>query len=48
MVVIYYLFNVLIVLHKFDGCCSTKCKETIHTPLERQKELRKGIDNGIP
>lgn len=31
----------------YEGCCSTKCKETIHTPLERQKELRKGIDNGI-
>ncbi|GGH68243.1 UPF0176 protein [Filimonas zeae] len=29
-----------------DGCCSTECKDTIHLPLERQKELRKGIDNG--
>jgi UPF0176 protein len=31
---------------KFDGCCSTECHETIHMPLERQKELRKGIDKG--
>ena len=31
---------------KFDGCCSTECKETIHLPLERQKEIRKGIYNG--
>lgn len=32
---------------EFDGCCTTACKETIHMPLERQKEIRKGIDNGI-
>lgn len=31
---------------QYDGCCSTECKDTIHLPLERQKELRKGIDNG--
>lgn len=30
----------------FDGCCSTECKDTLHMPLERQKELRKGIDKG--
>ena len=29
-----------------DGCCSTECKDTLHMPLERQKELRKGIDKG--
>lgn len=29
-----------------DGCCSTACKETIHMPVERQKEIRKGIENG--
>jgi UPF0176 protein len=31
---------------KYDGCCSTECKETIHLPLERQKQIRKGIDKG--
>jgi UPF0176 protein len=31
---------------KYDGCCSIECKETIHLPLERQKQIRKGIDNG--
>ncbi len=31
---------------KFDGCCSTACKEIIALPLEQQKELRKGIDKG--
>ncbi len=31
---------------KYDGCCSTECHETIHMPLERQKQLRKGIDKG--
>ena len=31
---------------KFDGCCSIECKETIHLPLERQKQIRKGIDKG--
>ena len=29
-----------------DGCCSTACKETIHMPVERQKEIRKGVENG--
>jgi UPF0176 protein len=31
---------------KYNGCCSIECKETIHLPIERQKEIRKGIDNG--
>lgn len=31
---------------RFDGCCSIECKETIHLPLERQKQIRKGIDKG--
>ena len=31
---------------KFDGCCSIECKETIHLPMERQQEIRKGLDKG--
>ena len=31
---------------EYDGCCSTACKETLHMPVERQKEIRKGIDKG--
>jgi UPF0176 protein len=31
---------------KYNGCCSIDCKETIHLPIERQKEIRKGIDKG--
>ncbi len=31
---------------KYDGCCSSECKHTIHLPLERQAELRKGFDKG--
>ena len=31
---------------KFDGCCSKECTNTINMPLERQKEIRKGIDKG--
>ncbi|HEX5150659.1 MAG TPA: rhodanese-related sulfurtransferase [Parafilimonas sp.] len=31
---------------KFAGCCSIECKETIHLPSERQKQIRKGIDKG--
>lgn len=31
---------------KYDGCCSEACKETIHMPVERQKEIRQGIDKG--
>jgi UPF0176 protein len=31
---------------QYAGCCSTGCKDTIHLPVERQKELRKGIEKG--
>jgi len=31
---------------KYTGCCSTECAETIALPLEKQKELRKGINKG--
>ena len=31
---------------KYDGCCSIECRETIHMPSERQKEICKGIDKG--
>jgi UPF0176 protein len=31
---------------KYDGCCSTECREFIHLPVEVQKEKRKGIDKG--
>ncbi len=31
---------------KYDGCCSTECKDIIRLPREKQKELRKGIDKG--
>jgi UPF0176 protein len=31
---------------KFENCCSIECKETLHIPAERQKEIRKGIDKG--
>ena len=31
---------------QFEGCCSTACKDTIAMPLERQKDIRKGAENG--
>ena len=31
---------------KYSGCCGIECKETIHLPLERQKQIRKGVDKG--
>jgi UPF0176 protein len=31
---------------KMEGCCSTACKETLHMPVERQKEIRSGVENG--
>lgn len=31
---------------EYEGCCSKECKDTIHMPVERQKALRKGIENG--
>jgi len=30
----------------YDGCCSIECKEMINLPLERQKQIRKGVDKG--
>ena len=29
---------------KYEGCCGTECKEMIHLPAERQKQIRIGID----
>ncbi len=31
---------------EMQGCCSSECRDTIHLPAERQKEIRKGIENG--
>jgi UPF0176 protein len=31
---------------QYEGCCSTACRETLHLPVERQKETRKGTDKG--
>jgi UPF0176 protein len=31
---------------EYNGCCSAECKDTTHLPVERQKEIRKGIENG--
>ena len=31
---------------KFEGCCSKECLDTINLPIERQKEIRSGIDKG--
>ncbi len=30
----------------YEGCCSQECKDTLSMPVERQKEIRKGIDKG--
>lgn len=32
---------------EYEGCCTVECKDTIHMPLERQKQLRQGKHNGI-
>ena len=31
---------------EYEGCCSKECKNTIHLPVDRQKEIRKGEDLG--
>jgi UPF0176 protein len=31
---------------KFNGCCSTECKDIIALPAETQKEIRRGINKG--
>jgi UPF0176 protein len=31
---------------KYNGCCSDTCKEIISMPVEKQKELRRGINKG--
>lgn len=30
----------------YDGCCSPKCSDAYHLPIEKQVELRKGKSNG--
>ena len=30
---------------KLDNCCSSECQEISHLPKEKQKELRKGVNN---
>lgn len=32
---------------EYDSCCTYECKETVHMPVERQKEIRKGVENGV-
>jgi UPF0176 protein len=32
---------------KYDGCCSAECQRVYHLPLEEQKKLREGKQNGI-
>lgn len=31
---------------KYEECCSTECKDTLHLPIERQKQIRAGVYNG--
>ncbi|MGF7232943.1 rhodanese-related sulfurtransferase [Arachidicoccus sp.] len=31
---------------KYAGCCSGECKDTLDMPIERQKAIRKGVENG--
>lgn len=32
---------------KYNGCCSTECQKIYNSPLEIQKEIRKGKANGV-
>ncbi len=32
---------------EYDGCCSKECQKVYNLPIEKQKELRKGIDKGM-
>ena len=32
--------------NKYIGCCSQECSDTVALPIEKQKELRKGINKG--
>ncbi|HEY0743064.1 MAG TPA: rhodanese-related sulfurtransferase [Chryseosolibacter sp.] len=31
---------------KYDGCCSTECKDIITLPVEKQREIRQGVNKG--
>lgn len=31
---------------KYNGCCSDECKDIIQLPLEKQKEIRQGVNKG--
>jgi UPF0176 protein len=30
----------------YDGCCSTACNEILALPIEKQKEIRRGVNKG--
>lgn len=32
---------------KFEGCCCEKCQHEFHLPIEEQRKLREGRENGI-
>ncbi len=34
-------------LQNYDGCCSLDCSTLYHLPMEEQKKLRKGKQNGV-
>jgi UPF0176 protein len=31
---------------KYEGCCSTECKDVITLPVEKQREIRQGVNKG--
>ena len=31
---------------RYDGCCSEACKQVLTLPVEKQKEIRKGVNKG--
>jgi len=31
---------------KYEACCSNKCQDIIHLPIDEQKKVRKGLDKG--
>jgi len=31
---------------KYEGCCSTECKDIVKLPVEQQKEIRRGVNKG--
>ena len=41
------LYNAVPVKKIYEGCCTTECQQVFNLPLEEQRKLREGAQNGM-